>query len=164
VIAGAETTTHLLSFAVWNLLRHPDQLALLRADPSLVRGTVEEVLRFDSFGKVGSPRYARDAMSLCGVEVRRGQMVLALGPAALRDPDVFPEPDVFDIRRDNSRSLTFGSGAHYCLGASLARLEGEVALDALFRAFPDMRLAGVPSYAQHASMRKMAALPVRLHP
>ncbi len=163
VIAGAETTTHLISFAVWNLLRHPDQLAKLRAEPDLLRGAIEEVLRFDSFGKLGNPRYVVEPYQLGDVELRSGQMLIALLPAALRDPEVFPDPDRFDIRRDNQRTITFGHGAHYCMGAALARLEGEVAIGRLLRAFPALALAGPPTYARHVSMRCMARLPVRLH-
>jgi cytochrome P450 enzyme len=163
VIAGAETTTHLIAFAVWNLLRHPDQLALLRAEPDLLRNAIEEVLRFDSFGKLGNPRYALEPYPLGDVTLRPGQMIIALLPAALRDPSVFPDPDRFDIRRDTLRSTTFGSGAHFCMGAALARLEGEVAVGRLLRAFPRLALAGPPTYAPHVSMRCMARLPVRLN-
>jgi cytochrome P450 enzyme len=162
IIAGADTTTHLISYSVWNLLRHPDQLALLRAEPSLLRNAIEEVLRFDSFGKLGNPRYALEPYPLGDVTVRKGQMIIALLPAALRDPEVFPDPDRFDIRRDTSRSITFGSGPHYCMGAALARLEGEVTIGRLLRAFPDMALAAPPTYARHVSMRCMATLPVSL--
>jgi cytochrome P450 len=163
VIAGSETTTHLISFAVWNLLRHPEQLALVRADPGLLRGAIEEVLRFDSFGKLGNPRYVVERYQLGDVELRPGQMLIALLPAALRDPEVFPDADRFDIRRDNLRSIAFGSGAHYCMGAALARLEGEVAIGRLLQAFPSLDLAAPPTYARHVSMRCMARLPVRLH-
>jgi cytochrome P450 enzyme len=163
VIAGAETTTHLIAFAVWNLLRHPDQLALLRAEPDLLRNAIEEVLRFDSFGKLGNPRYALEPYPLGDVTLRPGQMIIALLPAALRDPSVFPDPDRFDMRRDTLRSTTFGSGAHFCMGAALARLEGEVAVGRLLRAFPRLALAGPPTYAPHVSMRCMARLPVRLN-
>jgi cytochrome P450 enzyme len=163
VIAGAETTTHLISFAVWNLLRHPDQLALVRAEPALLRNAIEEVLRFDSFGKLGNPRYALEPYPLGDVTLRPGQMIIALLPAALRDPSAFPDPDRFDVRRDITRSTAFGSGPHYCMGAALARLEGEVVIDRLLRAFPRLALAAPPTYAPHVSMRCMSRLPVRLN-
>jgi cytochrome P450 len=162
VIAGAETTTHLVAFAVWNLLRHPDQLALVRAEPELLAGAMDEVLRFDSFGKLGNPRYALEPYVLGDVTLRKGQMIIALLPAALRDPSVFPEADRFDVRRDAARNIAFGTGAHYCMGAALARLEAEVAVGRLLRAFPELSLAGQPTYARHVSMRSMARLPVRL--
>jgi cytochrome P450 enzyme len=163
IIAGAETTTHLISFAVWNLLRDPEQLAILRAEPGLLRNALEEVLRFDSFGKLGNPRYALEPYPLGDVTLRPGQMIIALMPAALRDPDIFPDPDRFDIRRDTSRSISFGLGAHYCMGAALARLEGEVTIGRLLHAFPRLALAAPPTYAPHVSMRCMSHLPVRLH-
>lgn len=164
VIAGAETTTHLVAFAVWNLLRHPDQLALVRGEPGLLAGAMDEVLRFDSFGKLGNPRYALEPYELGdGVVLRPGQMIIALLPAALRDPAVFgADADRFDVRRDSGRNIAFGTGAHYCMGAALARLEAEVAVGALLRAFPALSLAGTPTYARHVSMRSMARLPVRL--
>jgi cytochrome P450 enzyme len=163
VIAGAETTTHLLSFSVWNLLRHPSQLERLRASWSLLTPMLEEVLRYDSFGKVGNPRFAREPMKLRDVDVRKGQMVMALAPAALRDPAAFADPDVFDIGRDPAKNFSFGSGAHYCLGVNLARLEGEVALGTLLMRFPKLRLLSPPAYQYgHASMRKMTELRVGL--
>lgn len=160
IAAGSETTVHLICFAVYTLLRHPAELARLRADPSLVRGAIEEVLRFDSFGKNGVPRFARDDVEIGGVRVRKGQMIYPLLPAALRDPDAFPRADVFDIGRDQTANVTFGTGPHHCVGAALARLEGEIAITTLFARFPSLRLVGDPVFAPHSFLRKMESLPV----
>jgi cytochrome P450 len=91
-------------------------------------------------------------------------MVLGLLPAALRDPSAFPDPETFDIRRQYDRGIVFGSGPHYCLGAALARLEGEVALTALVQRYPEMRLLDEPTYGRHAFLRKMDRLPIALGP
>jgi cytochrome P450 len=124
---------------------------------------MDEVLRFDSFGKLGNPRYALEPYPLGDVTLRPGQMIIALMPAALRDPSAFADADRFDIRREANRNIAFGTGAHYCMGAALARLEGEVAVGRLLRAFPALALAGPPTFARHVSMRSLARLPVRLH-
>jgi cytochrome P450 len=162
VSAGAETTVHLICFAAYTLLRHPDQLALLKADPSLLRPALDEVLRFDSFGKNGVARFATEETELGGARLRKGQMIYAHLPAALRDPEVFPEPDRFDIRRDRVANIAFGSGPHHCVGAALARLEGELAVGALLARFPTLALAGEPTFAPHAFLRKMQSLPLRV--
>jgi cytochrome P450 len=153
---------HLLCFATYNFLRHPDQLALVKADPSLMRGALEEVLRFDSFGKNGVPRFVTEETELGGVRLRKGQMIYPHLPAALRDPDAFPNPDTFDVRRDRVANISFGTGPHHCIGAALARLEGELAMGSLFARFPTLALAGEPQFAPHPFMRKMESLPLRI--
>jgi cytochrome P450 len=162
IIAGSETTVHAIAFGVLNLLRHPDQLALVLAEPALVRPAVDELLRFDLFGRIGSPRFAREDVSLHGRTIRKGQMALLLVSSALRDESAFPNPDRLDVRRDTSQTIAFGIGPHYCLGASLARLEAEIALATLFDRFPRIALDGAPTYGQHLTMRKIASLPVLL--
>lgn len=162
IIAGSETTVHAIAFGALNLLRHPDQLRLLLASPDRVRPAVDELLRFDLFGRIGSPRFALEDVPLHGQTIRKGQMVLLLVAAALRDPEAFPDPDRLDLSRDTSQTIAFGIGPHYCLGASLARLEAETALGTLFRRFPGTTLDGAPTYGQHLTMRKLASLPVRL--
>jgi cytochrome P450 enzyme len=162
ITAGAETTVHLVCFAMYQLLRHPEAAEALRQDPRLCRNALEEVLRYDSFGKNGLPRVALEDVEVGGTLIRKGQMALLLLSSALRDPEVFPQADTFDIRRDQSMTISFGSGAHYCLGAALARLEGEVAVNTLLARYPRMTLAGEARFAPHAFLRKMSTLPVRL--
>ena len=162
ISAGGETTTHLICFAVATLLRHPAELAILRADPSLWRNALDECLRFDNFGKNGLPRFATEELQVRGVVIRKGQLVYPHLPAALRDPDVFAEPDRFDIRREQYANITFGTGPHHCIGAALARLEGQVAVGTLLTRFPALGLAGEPVFAPHPFLRKMSSLPVRL--
>lgn len=161
--AGSDTTVHALCFAIYNLLRHPDQRKELRDNPSLLRNAIDETLRFDIFGKGGIPRVCREDMSLGGVELRRGQMVYPFIPAALHDPEVFPEPERFDIRRDLSQSIAFGSGQHFCLGAALARMELEIATSTLLGRFPDMKLIEGPVFEPNPVMRSMTHLLVQLH-
>jgi cytochrome P450 len=162
IAAGSETTVHLICFAVYNLLRHPDQLALVQADPSLLRAALDEVLRYDSFGKNGVPRFPTEDTEVFGVKLRKGQMVYPHLPAALRDPDAFDRPDIFDIKRDRVSNISFGTGPHHCVGAALARLEGEIAVGTLLTRFPTLALAGEPKFAEHAFLRKMDALPLRI--
>jgi cytochrome P450 len=160
IVAGSETTVHLIDFGVLTLLRHPEQLRLVLDDPALLKNAIEEILRYDLFGKVGLMRFAREDFALRDRPIRKGQMVAVSITSALRDPAAFPEPDRFDVRRDNAASIAFGVGAHHCLGAWLARLEGQVALSTLLTRFPHMRLAGEPTFGRHASVRKMETLPV----
>ncbi len=162
ITAGTETVAHLICFAVLTLLRHPEQLALLRREPGLMRNALEEVLRYDSFPKNGVARFALQDVDIRGVTITQGQMVFPLLPAALHDPEIFPDPETFDIRRDQTANVTFGTGLHHCIGAALARLEGESAVGTLLQRFPAMSLAGPPRFAPHPLLRKMASLPVRL--
>lgn len=161
ITAGAETTVHLVCFAMNQLLLHPEDAEALRRDPSLTRNALEEVLRYDSFGKSGVGRVALEDVEIRGTLIRKRQMVIPLLPSALRDPEVFPKADTFDIRRDHTMTVNFGSGAHFCLGAALARLEGEVAVNTMLARYPRMTLAGEARFAPHAFLRKMSTLPVR---
>jgi cytochrome P450 enzyme len=162
VTAGTETVTHLICFTVLTLLRHPEQLTLLRREPTLMRAALDEVLRYDSFPKNGVARFALDDVEIRGVTIKKGQMVFPLLSAALHDSDVFPDPERFDIRRDQSDNVAFGTGLHHCIGAPLARLESEIAVASLLERFPALSLAGKPVYARHPLLRKMTSLPVRL--
>lgn len=159
--AGAETTIYLIAFAIYSLLKHPDQLTLLKSQPTLIRGAMEEVMRFDSPGK-GVARFASEALELNGAKIHKGQMVVASLTSAMRDPDVFPNPDVFDIRRDQSNNIAYGHGPHYCVGRALARIEAQVAISTLLQTYPDLELAGEPTFSFHAFVRKMESLPLRL--
>jgi cytochrome P450 len=141
LIAGYVTTVSLIGNGTLALLRHPDQLDRLRADPSLVPQAIEELLRFDGPVSPGLTRYALEDLEIGGVRIPRGDMVLLAIAAADRDPHRFPDPDRLDVRAADPGHLAFGHGMHYCLGAPLARLEGQVAFTALLARLPDLALA-----------------------
>ncbi|WP_169524023.1 cytochrome P450 [Amycolatopsis balhimycina] len=141
LLAGHETTVNLIASGVVLLCRHPEQLAALRADPALTPGAVEEIMRFDGPVDTSLLRVALEDVELSGVLVRRGEAVLAHVGAANRDENVFPDVAAFDIRRKDAPQLGFGHGVHFCLGAALARLEGEIALRALVDRLPGLDLA-----------------------
>ncbi|MFD4603017.1 cytochrome P450 [Streptomyces sp. NPDC058464] len=142
LIAGHETTASMLSLGTVALLRHPAQLAALRTDEDLVPGAVEELLRCLTVVHIGLRRIATEDVEVAGVTIRAGEGVVIALQAANRDPSAFASPDTFDIHRDAGRHLAFGHGLHHCLGQSLARAELQIALPALFRRLPDLRLAG----------------------
>jgi cytochrome P450 len=161
--AGFETTVNLIGNGALALVQHPEQLEALQAEPELWPNAVEEVLRFDSPVQ-STGRLATEDVELAGVHVPRRTIVVTLLGAANRDPAVFTEPDRFDVRRANAREhLAFSSGVHYCLGANLARLEGEVALRMLFDRFPDLSLAGQPHRRDTRTLWGYDAMPVALH-
>ncbi|MFE8597555.1 cytochrome P450 [Archangium violaceum] len=162
ITAGSDTTVHAANWALYSLLRHPDQLAQLRVDPSLIRNTIEESLRYDLFGKGGLPKFAKEELEFAGQKIRKGQMVIPFVTAALHDPEVFPEPERFDIRRDVSQTIAFGAGQHFCLGAALARQELDIVVGTLVQRFPNMRLLGEPEFQPHPIMRAMSRLEVSL--
>jgi cytochrome P450 len=132
LVAGHETTVGLISNAILALLRHPDQLALLREDPSLAAGAVDETLRYDAPVQM-TARVARGGMQIGNLAAPDGALVLLLLAAAGRDPEVFDDPDAFEIRRGATPHLAFAAGPHFCLGAPLARLETAIALESFAR-------------------------------
>ncbi len=162
IVGGFETTIHLIAFTLYNLLQRPEVLAQVKAEPELMRNTVEEVLRYDNFLKLAVVRYALEDVELGGTTIKKGQMVMILLGSALRDETAFDKAQVFDVRRNTNASIAFGHGAHYCLGANLARLELQVAVERFLRRFPEVKLLGEPSFGQHPTMRKMESLPVEL--
>jgi cytochrome P450 PksS len=142
VVAGHVTTVNLIGSSVLALLNHPEQLARLKANPALVPNAVEEVLRYWGPVEMASPRFARQEMEMDGTAIARTKAVFPVLAAANRDPERFPDPDRFDIERlEASRHVAFGKGVHLCLGAPLARIEGQVAMETLFRRLPEVRLA-----------------------
>jgi len=160
--AGFETTVNLLGSGTELLLRHPAQLAVLREHPALWSNAVEEVLRFESPVQV-TARVAQRDTAVLGVPVRAGRMVATMLSGANRDPAVFTDPHRFDVRRANAREhLSFSAGRHFCLGAALARIEGEVGLRSLFERFPDLALAPGAQRRATRVLRGWRQLPVLL--
>lgn len=163
-IAGHETTTNLIGNGMKALLQHPDQLQRLRDDPSLIGTTVEEILRYDGPVHV-TGRIPTEDIEVGGRVFTKGSQIVALLAAANRDPEEYPEPDRFDIGRDPNHHLTFSKGIHHCLGAALARLEGQQAIGRLVERFPDIELVTTePTYRDHVVLRGLKELQVDLHP
>jgi cytochrome P450 len=148
IVAGHDTTTSLIGNGVVALLRNPDQLTALRAEPDKIAAAVEELLRYDAPVPHSTFRYALEPVELGGMTIPAGAQVIISLAAANRDPDRYDHPERLDLDRDGARHLAFGHGIHHCLGAALARMEGALALGALLRRFPQLRLA-VPSDELH---------------
>jgi len=162
-LAGHVTTVNLVGNGVVALLTHPDQLAKLKANPELAKGVVEETLRYWGPVDFVGRRIAREDVEIGGTAIPTGEQVTASLASANRDPERFVNPDVFDITRaDANRHVAFGKGLHVCLGAPLARVEGQVAFTTLFRRFPELRLAVTDEELRWGSsfLRGFARLPV----
>ncbi|MGF6826259.1 cytochrome P450 [Kitasatospora sp. MAP12-9] len=163
LVAGHETTTNLIGNGLLALLQAPDSLHRLREEPDLVDSAVDELLRFDSPVSMATFRFATEAISIGGTEIPAGAPVLIAPGAANRDPGRFPEPDRLDLDRDAKGHLAFGHGIHRCLGAPLARAEGEIAIRAVATRYPRLRLA-VPGtelrWRPTRLMRGLESLPV----
>jgi len=159
--AGHETSTHMLGNALLALFRHPDQRDILAREPQRAPAALNELLRYD--GPVQFiAREARDDVALGDARICRGERVLLMLAAANRDPRTFTDPDTLDIARQDARPLAFGHGAHICLGAPLARLEGEIALATLARRFPSLTpTTDILTWQSTVTFRGLAALPVR---
>ncbi|OBK24171.1 cytochrome [Mycobacterium asiaticum] len=164
LVAGFETTVNLLGNGIRMLLDHPEHLATLHARPELWPNAVEEILRFDSPVQL-TARVARKDLEVAGRQIQRGEVVVIYLAAANRDPSIFPDPSRFDIERPNAgKHLAFSSGRHFCLGAALARAEGEVGLRTFFERFPEAQRAGAGSRRSTRVLRGWSTLPVRLGP
>ena len=145
LVAGHETTVNLIASGALALLEHPKQAEALSSDPSLTKPAVEELLRYTSPVELATERYAREDVEIAGTTIPRGELVLAVLGSANHDEREFEDPDVLNVTRDPNRHLAFGrGGVHHCLGAPLARMEGQIAISALLRRFPHARLAVVP--------------------
>ena len=161
LIAGHETTVNLIGNGVLALLRHPAELSRLRATPGLITSAVEELLRYD--GPVQrTARVAGADATIGGRTIAKGDMVMPFIGAADRDPAQFPDPDRLDLSRSDNRHIAFGWGIHFCLGAPLARVEGQIAIDALVRRLPGLELVNhEPEYRQSLTLRGLKTLPVK---
>ena len=141
LVAGHETTVNLISGGTLALLQHPEQLERLRKEPGLIGPAVEELLRYASPVEISTERFTREDLTVAGVTIPRGNLVFASIASANRDERHFKDPDTLDLGREPNRHMSFGMGIHYCLGAPLARLEGQIALQTLVNRFPNLRLA-----------------------
>jgi cytochrome P450 len=160
MVGGQETTTNLIGNGVLTLLRHPRELDRLRADLSLIPSAVEELLRYESPSQ-HTARLAPEDLELGGQQIRRRQAVIAVMGAANRDPERFPDPDRLDICRPDNRHVAFGWASHFCFGAPLARIEGQVAFEKLLRRFPNVRLRPGPlTWRPNLGLRGLTTLPV----
>lgn len=140
LVAGHETTTRLISNGMYVLLQHPEQLEMLKRDPSLMPNAIEEMLRFEPPVQFMA-RFASCDMEFFGKKIKKNQMILPIIGSANRDPQANENPDVFDVTREDIKHVSFGHGIHLCLGLNLARLEAKVAINAFLKRFPDMTLA-----------------------
>jgi cytochrome P450 len=158
--AGNVTTTDLIGNGTHALLRHPDQLAKLRAEPSLIQNAVEEMLRYDS-PVTETGRIPLHDTTIGGCPISRGESLVPVLAAANHDPDIYAEPHRFDITRADVHHHSFGGGVHYCLGAPLARLEAQIGLNALVKRFPRLRLSDAPlEYRRIPGFRGLVRLEV----
>ncbi len=163
LVAGYETTAHVIGSAALALLQHPDQLVRFVREPDLTTSSIEELLRYTSPVEMTTPRIAREDVTLASVTIPRGAWVIAVIGAANRDESVFRDPDTLDLARVPNPHVAFGQGRHFCLGANLARIEAQVALTTLFARFPGLRLAQpAESLRWHKilPLRGLVALPV----
>ena len=144
LLAGYETTANLIGSGILTLLEHPEQFEKLRHNPSLMKPALEELLRYTSPTEMASVRYTREDVTIAGVTISRGEGVFAVIASANRDERQFLSPDRLDLEREPNKHLSFGLGSHFCLGAALARLEGQIAISTLIRRMPDLRLKVLP--------------------
>ncbi|HZR30028.1 MAG TPA: cytochrome P450 [Terriglobales bacterium] len=161
MVGGQETTTNLIGNGLLALLRHPEELERLRSNPSLIPSATEELLRYESPTQ-HTARVAPMDLEMGGKRIRKKQAVIAVMGAANRDPERFPDPDRLDLERADNRHLAFGWAAHFCFGAPLARIEGQIAFETLLRRLPGLALeAGPLVWRANLALRGLTALPVR---
>jgi len=163
LVAGHETTVNLIGSGMLALLEHPDQTEKLRRNPPLIKSAVEELLRYTAPVFLSTERYAREELTFHGVTIPRGGVALGVIGSANRDETMFENPDALDIARENNRHLSFSQGIHYCLGAALARLEAQIAINTLLDRIPNLRLKGSPEslrWRPSLILRGLDALPV----
>jgi cytochrome P450 len=160
LFAGHETTRNLIGNGMYTLLQHPQEAAELREKPEMIRSAVEELLRYESPVQF-TARVLKEDIEVCGQQIRKGWTVLCMLGAANRDPKQFKEPNRLNLKRLNNQHLAFGAGLHFCIGAQLARLEGQIALLNLVQRFPKMKLTGPrPEWASTFGLRGLRSLSV----
>jgi pimeloyl-[acyl-carrier protein] synthase len=160
MVGGQETTTNLIGNGLLTLIRNPAALVRLRDDPSIIEPAVEELLRYESPSQ-HTARLAPEDLVIGGKQIKKREAVMAVMAAANRDPDRFPDPDRLDLARKDNRHVAFGWAAHFCFGAPLARIEGQVAFATLLRRLPDLALLPEPLvWRQNLGLRGLSALPV----
>jgi cytochrome P450 PksS len=165
LIAGHETTVNLIGNGMLALVEHPEAMNQLRQNPETIKAAVEELLRYTSPVFTTTERYAKESVSIHGVSIPRGEMTLGVIGSANRDESVFHQPDVLDLARDPNKHLSFGQGIHFCLGAPLARLEAEIAINTLLRRVADFRLRVPPAslrWRPSIFLRGLESLPLTL--
>jgi cytochrome P450 len=162
LIAGHETTVNLIGNGTRALLEHPDQLERLRQHPELMETAVEEMLRYDAPVQRSTFRFAGERVEVAGQVIEPGQQVSAVIGSANRDPEIFSQPERFDVARTPNRHQSFGRGIHFCLGAPLARLEARVAFQGLLEAFSKLEFAGEPVRRPATMFRGLERFPIRL--
>ena len=165
LVAGHETTVNLIGNGALALLTHPAQMAKLCADPTLIKSAVEELLRYDSPLETATERYVREDVVVADTRIPRGALVYAALASANRDERQFANPDTLDLMREPNKHLSFGQGMHYCLGAPLARLEGQIAINTLLQRAPNLRLTVAPNtlrWKRGLVLRGLEALPITL--
>jgi cytochrome P450 len=163
IVAGHETTVNLIGNGMLELFEHPEQMRRLCADPSLIPSAIEELLRYTAPVSMSSPRWASEDVPLHDQVIRKGEMVFVSLIGADTDPHQFPDPEVLDISRQENQHVAFGKGLHFCLGAPLARLEGQIAIGTLLQRLPHLRLAGESeqlTWTQSPILRGLTRLPV----
>jgi pimeloyl-[acyl-carrier protein] synthase len=159
-VAGHETTTNLIGAGMLRLITHPEALEQLRSTPALLSSAVEELLRFESPVQ-RALRAAMEDIEISNVRIPRGQRVVAGIGAANRDPEVFAEPNRLDLARRPNPHLAFGHGIHFCLGASLARVEAQIAFGCVLRRLTAIQVAGPPVWSSNRVIRGLKSLPIR---
>lgn len=166
IVAGHETTVNLIANGLLALLTHPEQLALLKEDPSLIGQAIDELLRFNGPVEFSTDRWANETFTFMGQQIEKGDHVLVSLASADHDPTKFDHPSNLDITREKSPHLAFGKGIHYCLGAPLAKLEGEIALQVLLEEYPNLSLAADLSelqWRQSLIIRGLENFPIKLY-
>jgi cytochrome P450 PksS len=165
LVAGYETTVNLIGTGALTLIQHPDARQTLQENPALAPAAIEELLRYTSPLDLASQRFAREDLTIDSVRIKQGDIVVAVLGSANHDETQFPAPETFDIMRQPNKHVAFGQGAHFCLGAPLARLEGQIALTTLFRRFPNLRVAQEPEslrWRKSLIIRGLEELPVAI--
>jgi hypothetical protein len=164
MVGGQETTTNLIGNGLLTLMRNPERLVQLRDDSSLIPSAVEELLRYESPSQ-HTGRIAREDVQIGDRQIGKGQAVMAIMAAANRDPERFPDPDELILDRKDNKHLAFGWSSHFCFGAPLARMEGQIAFETLLRRLPDLELTPGPlTWRNNSGLRGLMALPVTFAP